>query len=184
MQNQLQQHMLTPIHLLLIITATSTALMAGLFFAWSVSVMPGIALLPDAAYIAAMQAMNTAILNPVFFAAFFGTLGLLPLSTWLQYSQPLSPRFWLLLSATILYAAGVFGVTFFGNVPLNDTLGAFPLQSATAGEIAALRIGFEGPWNNLNNIRTIASTLSILLVIIACLSHTNISPADSSPIGK
>lgn len=167
----------TPIHLLLIITAVATALMAGLFFAWSVSVMPGIALLPDAAFIAAMRAMNKAILNPIFFAAFFGTLLLLPLSTWLHYSQPPSIRFWLLLAATMLYGAGVFGVTFFGNVPLNDRLAAFSLSSASAGEIAALRAGFEDPWNRLNNIRTISSILSILLVIIACLS-------PSSPSGK
>ena len=106
---------------ILIITATATALIAGLFYAWSCSVVPGLARLNDAEYLASFQAMNRAILNPVFFASFMGTLVLLPLCTYLHYT-PGSVRFMLLLAASILYAVGVFGVTMAGNVPLNDML--------------------------------------------------------------
>src|SRR5882724_1766020 len=102
--------MLTPINIVLILAATTTALMAGLFFAWSCSVTIGIARLPDAAYIASMQAMNRAILNPVFFSAFFGALLLLPLSAFLHYHHHPSPRFWLLVAASILYGTGVLGI--------------------------------------------------------------------------
>jgi uncharacterized membrane protein len=144
--------------------------MAGLFYAWSCSVTIGLARLPDADYIGAMQAMNRAILNPVFFAGFLGTALLLPLSTYLHYTQPASLRFWWLLAATAIYLLGVFGVTMAGNVPLNETLDAFPLQSASIEEIAAQRTDFEGPWNTLNTIRTLASCLAIILVILACLS--------------
>jgi uncharacterized membrane protein len=48
-------------------------LMAGLFFAFSVSVMKALARLPSGAGMAAMQSINVAIINPVFLAAFFGT---------------------------------------------------------------------------------------------------------------
>ena len=162
--------MTTPSNLLLVFTATTTALMAGLFYAWSVSVTPGLAHVTDWEYIAAMQAMNRAILNPVFFAAFMGTLFLLPVSTYMHYAQPLSARFWFLLSATVVYAVGVFGVTIVGNVPLNNALDAFPLATASDADVTARRLSFEGPWNSLNTIRTYAAVLAIVLVILACLS--------------
>jgi uncharacterized membrane protein len=78
-----------------------------------------------------------------------------------------------LLAASALYLVAVFGVTIFGNVPLNNALDAFHLQSATAQEIAAQRAKFEAAWNNLNMIRTIASILAIVLVIIACIIPKN-----------
>jgi len=146
--------------------------MAGLFYAWSCSVIPGLGRLPDTDYIRAMQEMNRTIQNPVFFAAFMGTILLLPLSTWMSYRQPGLGRFWFLLAASAAYLLGVFGVTIFGNIPLNDALDGFHLGAATGSEIAAQRARFEGPWNALNTVRTVASVLSILLVILACLSRT------------
>jgi len=161
--------MITPSNIVLVCAATTTALVAGLFYSWSVSVTLGLARLPDHEYISAFQAMNRAILNPVFFASFLGTVILLPLSTYMHYGQPVSGRFWFLLAATVVYVVGVFGVTMVGNVPLNDALENFQLHTASAQEIAAQRAKFEVPWNNLNTVRTIASTLAIVLVIIACL---------------
>lgn len=98
-----------------------------------------------------------------------GTAILLPLSTFLYYEQHPSLRFWLLLGASALYLIGVIGITMFGNVPLNNSLDAFNLQAANENEIAFQRLQFEGTWNKLNNVRTVASALSIILVIIACL---------------
>lgn len=161
--------MITPSNIVLILAATATALMTGLFYAWSCSVTIGIARLPDPEYMAAMQAMNDAILNPVFFAGFLGAAILLPVSTFMHYTQPASARFWLLLGATAVYLVGVFGVTFFGNVPLNDALKNFNLHTASLQEITAQRVKFEAPWNKLNTVRTVAATLAIVLVIIACL---------------
>jgi uncharacterized membrane protein len=64
--------MITFQNITLIIAATTTALMAGLFFAWSYSITLGLARLSDEAYIAAMQAGNRTILNPTFYIVFFG----------------------------------------------------------------------------------------------------------------
>ncbi|MHA4810674.1 anthrone oxygenase family protein [Flavitalea flava] len=160
--------------LFLLITATTTALMAGLFFAWYCSVIPGLSRLTDATYISAMQSINRAIQNPMFFFCFFGTAFFLPLCTYLQYNHSHSPRFWFLLAATVIYLAGVMGVTIFGNIPLNEGLDTFQLTSSTVQDIRAARAGFEDSWNALNNIRTVSSILAILFVIIACLN-----PADS-----
>ena len=153
--------------MILAITAILTALIAGLFYAWSVSVMPGFARLNDREFVDAMQATNRAIQNPLFFVSFFGAPLLLIVSTVLHYGE--SPHFWYLLAATIVLIVGMFGVTVAGNVPLNNTLERFDLAAATAEEIARQRTAFERRWNNLNTIRTIAATLALLLVVIACL---------------
>jgi len=161
--------MLKLANIVLVLAATSTALMAGLFYAWSCSVTIGLAKVPDTVYITSMQAMNRAIQNAAFFACFFGALLLLPLSAYLHYSSPVPGRCWCLVAASLLYAIGVFGVTVAGNVPLNEALDAFHLPSASAQEIAAQRARFEGSWNRLNLVRAIAGTLSVIMVIIACL---------------
>ncbi len=143
--------------------------MAGLFYAWSCSVMPGFARLNDREFVSVMQKCNRAILNPVFFAAFFGAPIFLVISTVLHYGK--SPHFLLLLAATIIYLIGNFGVTMFGNVPMNNTLDRFNLESATDEEIAQQRANFERRWTYLNHIRAVSSTLAVIFVVIACLKN-------------
>jgi len=155
-------------NIILIITATATGLIAGLFYAYTCSVNIGLGRLPDKEYLAAMQAINSAILNPLFFVSFLGTLLLLPLSAYLNFEQPLSTRFLLLLAAAIIYAIGVFGVTMLGNVPLNDALANFNLEHASVKSIYEQRIRFEQPWLLLHQVRTIASVACLILVIISC----------------
>lgn len=152
--------------IILLLTTLTTALIAGLFYGYSCSVNIGLGQLPDREYLAAMQSINVAILNPLFFLSFMGTLFLLPTSCYLNDQQPV---FMLLLLATIVYVIGAFGVTIFGNVPLNDGLADFQLDGATVTEIARQRVKFERPWNTLHTIRTLSSVLSLILVIIACI---------------
>ena len=149
---------------------TCTALMAGLLFSYSCSVVLGLKTLPDQEYIMSMQAINKAIQNPVFFIVFIGCLVLLPLCTYLNYSIPPSNQFWLLLTATVLYFVGVFGTTAIGNIPLNNSLDKFNLLNASKEAISSQRAIFENRWNSLNMIRTIASIGSLVLLIIACMN--------------
>lgn len=150
-------------------TTLTTALIAGLFYAYSCSVNPGLGKLPDMEYIAAMQSINMAIVNPVFMLSFIGTLLLLPTSTYLHYTGSFPARFIFLLIASLIYIIGTFGVTIFGNVPLNDALASFNLQKANIQEIADERSKFEESWNRLHTIRTFAAVTSLSLIIIACL---------------
>jgi uncharacterized membrane protein len=62
-----------PAFVFTLVAALGCGLMAGLFFAFSVAVMKVLARLPSAEVIAAMQAINVAIINPVFLTVFFGT---------------------------------------------------------------------------------------------------------------
>lgn len=148
-----------------------TALSAGLFYAYSCSVNPGLGRLPDEQYLAAMQSINRAILNPVFFLSFMGTLILLPLAAWLNY-QGSSQRFILLVAAAVLYTVGTFCVTIFGNVPLNNVLDSLDLSSASAEKMKEVRLAFEIPWNRLHQVRTLANIGALILGVVACLANT------------
>lgn len=155
---------------ILLLAAISNALMAGVFYSYSCSVVLGLGRLSDTEYIAAMQSINGAIQNPLFFITFFGTLILLPFSTYLNYLHPIPLRFWLLLTATIVYFSGAFGVTVFGNIPLNNALEKFNYLDSSKEAISLQRTMFEVRWNNLNIVRAIASTISLILVVMACLN--------------
>lgn len=162
---------MTVSNIILTLTATLTALVAGLFYSWSVSITLGLARVSDVEYISVFQATNRAIINPFFLAAFLGAQLLLPVCVFLSYRE--GARFWLLLAAAVVYTAGVIGVTFAGNIPLNNRLDQFDLRSASAEQIARQRRDFEAPWNRLNTVRTVSSTIAIILVILACLSPKN-----------
>ncbi|MCW9705515.1 DUF1772 domain-containing protein [Fodinibius salsisoli] len=153
--------------IILIGMVTFTGLTAGLFFAWSCSVMPGLSRVPDRVFITAMQSMNRAIQNPLFFSIFFGAALLLPLSSYLFHGVALV--FELLVGATIVYWVGVIGVTISGNVPLNNKLESFQLASVSEDDMFKIREGFESRWNRLNHVRTIASTVTLVLTITATL---------------
>lgn len=145
-------------------TGLSTALMAGLFYSYSCSVNPGLSKLSDADYLTAMQSINRAILNPAFYMVFFGAVILLPLNTYLNYDL-YTNRFWLSLSASVVYILGLVGVTILGNVPLNEMLDKFMILDASVEEIKEMRKNFELSWNRFHLIRTIAVVLSLILFL-------------------
>lgn len=147
----------------------TTGLIAGLFYAYSCSVNPGLGKLSDQAYVQAMQSINVEIQNPVFFASFFGALILTPLAAWFNYSGKINLRFLLILAALIVYVIGTFGVTVVGNVPLNEKLAAFDFTSATSGSIKQARLAFESDWNRWHTMRTFASVIAFGLLGMAAL---------------
>jgi uncharacterized membrane protein len=142
--------------------------MAGLFFSYSVSVSWGLGKLADREYLQAMQSINREILNPIFFACFFGALVTLPIATFQQYHHN-QTAFLLLLLASLFYIMGVFVITSAFNVPLNDKLDLLELTKTSDVPIKQMRESFERPWNNWNTVRTLSSVISTALVIIACL---------------
>lgn len=153
--------------LVLLWSTVSTALISGLFYAYSCSVMPGLARLSDASFLQAMQSINRAILNPLFFISFMGTLLILPISVWFFREQ--ATVFYLLLGASLLYFGGVFLVTIMGNVPLNNLLDGADLGKLDESGLSSLREKFEPGWNAYHRIRTIASFVCMVLVAYAAI---------------
>jgi uncharacterized membrane protein len=158
---------MTTYHLIQISAVLLTGLSAGLFYSYDCSVIKGLGNLPDREYLSAFQSINKAILNPYFFTSFMGSLLLLPIAAWLSYKGASPMAFYFLVAASVVYAAGVFGVTMFGNVPLNNLLDRFDISIASVDAIHAMRQRFENSWNMLQHVRTFAAILSFILAIIS-----------------
>ena len=147
----------------------TTGLIAGVFYAYAVSVNLGLAAQPDADYVAVMQAINERIQNPLFFLTFFGAvLFLLAALAAHCFPRPRSGRFWLVALACVLYIGGSFLLTVFVNVPMNEEL-ARVAADAPAGELASARAAYEGPWNFWNGVRAVSTILAFLALVGACL---------------
>lgn len=156
--------------MMLLITLLLSGLVTGLMYAYSCSVNIGLRSLPDAEYIKAMQAINIAIQNPAFFLSFMGLLLMFPVTAYQQFTQQ-GNFLYILIIALLIYFIGVFGVTAFGNVPLNNQLAKFQLLTSNRDEIAAMRKAFEKPWNHLHTIRTGAAIISFGLTILYVLKQ-------------
>ncbi len=143
----------------------STGLIAGLFFAWEVSVIPGLVRVGDRAYVQTMQHINRAILNPVFLLPFLLTPAFLVVAAVMADGGAVA---WL-IAAAVLYAAGVLGVTMTRNVPLNNELEQSDADTS-AELVASARHRYETGWNRWNRLRTIAALGSFALAALATLS--------------
>jgi uncharacterized membrane protein len=143
-----------------------TGLSAGLFYAWSVSVIPGTKKIDDLSYLHTMQSINREILNPAFFLVFFGSLIALICSTYLIYSVSVK-GFWFLATAALTYLVGTLGVTGIGNVPLNNELEALNISSLSPKEISEFRRYYEMHWNKFHTYRMLFSVLSFILTLLA-----------------
>jgi uncharacterized membrane protein len=150
---------------LTLFTALGCGLMAGLFFAFSVSVMKGLARLPPAEGMAAMQAINVAIINPVFLVAFLGTGAaclLLVISSLWRWPAPGAVY---LLVGGVLYLVGSLLVTFIFNVPKNEALAsATPSDPGSAGLWASYLASWTA-WNRVRAIATLAAAASLIIAL-------------------
>lgn len=155
--------------IILLAAAVTTCLSAGIFYAYAVSVVPGIGRLRDGAYLSAIQSINRAILNPWFLVVFMAPVFLLPFSAWQQFARPADAAWWALVAAAVIYIVGVFGVTVAANVPLNEWLDKQDLTQAGERAMQEWRQRFEGPWNRWNTVRTVASVLACILSLWAVL---------------
>lgn len=156
--------------LILLVTVLLSALISGFLYAYSCSVNKGLGRLSDVEYIRAMQSINRAVLNPLFFISFFGTLLMLPLSSWMWYrAEGATPDFYMILASSVVYIVGVFGITGTCNVPLNESLDKFDVDAASPQEIETRRRTFEIPWNRFHTIRTVANIASLALLIWAVI---------------
>jgi uncharacterized membrane protein len=134
--------------------AVATGLLAGFFYAYACSVMPGLHAASDRTAVEAMQNINEAVENPVFFASFMGApaLAIWALVIERRHGSPVAVRW---VAAGIgLCAIGLL-VTFAFNIPLNNELEKAG-DPGTIANIAKVRDDFETPWTIWNVVRTLA----------------------------
>ncbi|GAA1646930.1 DUF1772 domain-containing protein [Actinoplanes couchii] len=132
----------------------STGLMAGLFYAFDVAVMPGLAKADDETFVSSMRHINRAIENPVFAATYVGSLALPATAAVLHWRAGNRKAAGWALAGTIGYGA-VLALTSRYHVPLNRRLDAGGSRSA-----------FEKRWSTANLGRTAITTAAF-----ACLAR-------------
>lgn len=138
----------------LLAATLTTALMAGLFYAYSCSVMPGLRGADAPVLVEVMQRINRAILNGWFALCFAGAAltgaAAVTLAAVDGDSAVLVPA----AVGLTLYLAQLV-VTARINIPLNNAL-----EAAGPTDPVAAREAFEGPWVRWNNARTVLCTLA------------------------
>lgn len=148
------------------VTLALTGAMAGLFYAFSVSVMPGLNAIEAEHAIRGMQSINRKILNPVFLATFTlapvaaavtGGLLLWHGQTWAAV---------IIFLAAAAYVLGAIIPTAVVNVPMNEALDAANVPT-DPNEAAKLWTDYSGRWTRWNTLRAAFSSLSLLLVGLA-----------------
>jgi uncharacterized membrane protein len=143
-----------------------TGLSAGILFTWANAVTTGLARIDNLSYLKAFQQINRTILNPLFFVVFVGAGAVLLASVYFARTQA-SVVWWLVIIAALFYLLGVLLPTGIGNIPLNNMLDQANLGNISLGDAQQLRTRFEQPWNNFHLLRTVCSTCSFVLLLIA-----------------
>ena len=72
-------------------------------------------------------------------------------------------------ASAITYLVGMLGVTIGGNIPLNNALERFELDSADEASLRERRAGYESQWNRWHYVRSGAGTIAFGLAAIAAL---------------
>ena len=148
-------------------TGITAALVGGVFQSFSDFVMAGLLRAAPAGGIEAMQQLNRTVFRSVFLASFIAlvpaTLAL-ALYGWLSLAGTAK---WLLVAAALFYVLGVFLVTAFGNVPMNERLDGMAHTSEAA---ASYWRTYGRVWTGWNHVRTLGSVATAVCLLLASLA--------------
>lgn len=149
---------------LTLVTIVDSGIVGGVLFAFSTFIMRGLARVPAAEGIRAMQEINVTVLNGRFLGAFFGTaasgVGLV-LAALLGGAGAESG---LVAAGGGVYAVGTFGVTVACNVPRNEALARLdPDDPSSAGRW----VDYLKTWTRWNHVRTWAAVAAVGLLLAA-----------------
>jgi uncharacterized membrane protein len=131
-------------------------LLAGLFYAFDVAVMPALTAADDRTLVEAMQQMIDKIENPAFFLTFLGAPALAAVALFQARRSGSAKTAGWIVAGLALYTVTVV-VTFAFHFPLNDDLKKAG-DPARLENLAAVRDDFVTPWVAWNIVRTLAST--------------------------
>ena len=149
---------------LLWFAALSTALMAGIYFAFSSFVMDSLAKIDNSSGIKAMQSINKTILSSSFMPLFFGSsivAAILAILSIYEFEGLVS---YVTTISSLIYIFGMFLCTAMFNVPLNKILADTSVESSQSIQIWK---HYLDTWTKWNHLRTVTSTLSSGLFIYA-----------------
>ncbi len=158
--------MQTIVFVLAFLAALGSGLMGGFFYAFSSLVMPALAKRPPIEAAGTMQIINVVVLNPQFFALFFGPAALgVAVSAFGPFALPV-PQAALALCASAVYAFGCVGVTIAKNVPLNDELATVSLRTTAAETVWRHYLRDWTWWNHVRAVACLVACAGFILVIV------------------
>ncbi|HVK24351.1 MAG TPA: DUF1772 domain-containing protein [Actinokineospora sp.] len=152
------------------------ATIAGVFYAFAISVMPGLAKTDDKTFVDTMQNINRAIENGAFGSAFIGSFIFTGAAAMIENRMGRRAAARWILASLLLYVVGV-AITMGINIPLNQDLEAAGAP-ANIADLAAVRLAFEGPWNSAHMARTVACVLALGCLGRALWLHGRADRAD------
>ncbi|MFG2986936.1 anthrone oxygenase family protein [Streptomyces sp. NPDC048258] len=162
---------------LVIVSTVLVGLMAGLFLAFDLSVMPGLAAGDERTYVTAMRNFNAAIDgNPLFGAVFVLALAAAVASAVVEYrAGRRGTALWVAAAASAYLAALV--ITFTVNIPLNDELaGAGAVADMTDFSIVEK---FKTIWVATNIVRTVLCTAALVALAGTLVRYGRATAASS-----
>ena len=154
-----------PYFVLVVMGALACGLVAGAFVAFSTFVMKGLAALPPAQGIAAMQSINVSALTAGFMAVFMGAAGLsavVAVVTFVLWPDDGTVE---LLLGSVLYLIGSFGVTVAANVPRNDALAKLDPQAPQSADRWRTYVSEWTRWNHIRVGASLAASASFMLAL-------------------
>lgn len=143
---------------------TLFAMMTGFFYSFSVTVMPGLDVTPPDSAVLAMQGVNRAVRNGVFFATFFlGPVLAIVVAGWMWLAGYRRGAL-KLIAAALIYGIGVIALTAQVNVPMNEALALVTGDLTNSDSVWS---GYSPRWTGWNTVRTVLSGVAMLLAISA-----------------
>ena len=153
--------------LIVLIGVISNGLLAGVFFAFSCAVTPGLRRVDDRSYVRTVRAVNSAILNGWFLSVFLiaplAAVGSALAPFIIADSEPST-----LLVIGVICSVLTFAITAAVNVPLNRGLDEAPIEAAEAQRAA--RNVFETRWNRWNLMRTLSSIAAFVVLLVTLVA--------------
>ncbi len=145
----------------------SSALVAGVFQSFSDFVMKALIATNPVGGVEAMQRINQTVFRSVFLAMLLGlapvTLGF---AVYAYFNMSGHSQVFIITGA-VIYVIGVFLVTMFGNVPMNNRL---KNMDFAALETADYWRTYGKVWTNWNHIRTIGSVVTAMCFLLASVA--------------
>lgn len=158
---------------ILVAATVTTGIMAGVFGLYAHTIMPGLRRTDDRTFVGAFQAIDRAIINPLFILVFLGTLALIGAAGALHLADGETTVGTWIGAAFVLYLA-VVAVTLTVHVPHNDGIKAAGSPD-DINDLAAIRRRFdEARWARWNHMRALANTAAAGCLAWALVLHGRI----------
>jgi uncharacterized membrane protein len=157
----------TLVTILLWFSAIGCGVLAGLYFAFSAFIMKALGRIGQVQGVAAMNSINSTILQSLFMPLFFGTtltslaLAAIAVIRWGETGSSM------MFAAGSIYVLGMFVCTMLFNVPLNNVLAAADPNGTDAALVWARYVREWTRWNHVRTLTSIAASVLYIAVIAA-----------------